>query len=176
MGTMQRPEKSTSDVIGSRRGLRLLKRWEVVELINWCQRQDEEDLLHLQVSERGPDTIAIEATDDRVSSTLVVDWQSGKANIETEQMTRRDSTKFWAEILCQALDGKIEKAIHRGYFRCTICKETIWLSGPLDIREHLTQHKIPVEQVMVGEGISLKVGEKTVDLDSFLVGEDTPIQ
>lgn len=191
MGRLEKSEKHESHFPMIRdmaqASIRALKRWELVELINWCQGQDDEDeSFHLKVQERGPDKIAIDAftlnprsvlesEDERRESTLVVDWQSGATDVERGRMKPRDGLKFWREILSQALEGKIEKAIHRGYFRCKVCNDTVWLSGPVDIWSHLSEHKIPVEQVIVGDGIALKMGEKTVELDDFLVGEDTPI-
>ncbi|MBI2891178.1 MAG: hypothetical protein HYY13_10395 [Nitrospirae bacterium] len=158
------------------KSLRNLKRWELVELINWCQAQDEEgENVELHVREQGPDKIAIEALTNRDTSTLVVDWESGYADVETHRMSRKDGLRFWSGIVAQALEGKIEKAVHRGYFHCKLCQETVWLSGPTDIQAHLAEHELPVEQVVVGDGIMLKVGEKSVGLEQFLTGEDTPI-
>lgn len=155
-----------------------LLRWQVVELINWCRTrsgEDEEEELVFEVAERSSDEIAISVTVGISQTTLLVNWVSGRARIERKSMKMRQALDIWSSIISEALDGKIEKAQHRGYFLCRICSETVHLSGAIDIWSHLTGHDIKLEKILVGEGITVKVGEKTIDLDDYLVGEDTPI-
>lgn len=162
----------------SGRGPRKLRRWQVVELINWCklrQGKDEEQEFAFEITERGENEIAISVGVGRSETTLVVHWSSGRARIETRAMPVRKAIQVWAGIISEALDGKIEKAQHRGYFNCRVCGETVRLTGTVDIWTHLQEHDVKVQEVLVGDGISIKIGDKTRNLEDFLVGEDAPI-
>ncbi|MBI2889544.1 MAG: hypothetical protein HYY13_02050 [Nitrospirae bacterium] len=149
-----------------------------MEIINWCrdrQGEDEEIDFFFEVAERSDNRIAITIIHGAAQTTLVVDWKTGRATIERRSMHYRQALRIWSEVIAEALDGKLEKAQHRGYFHCRICNETVYLAAAVDILNHLNEHDLGVEQVQVGEGIQVKVGDKTCDLDSFLVGEEASI-
>lgn len=143
-------------------------------MLAWCRcHGDTDEPISFLVDESDPSRITITADRAGSSFRLVADSVSGR--LLAPHPTGPEAPAFWSDILRRALEGKIERGIHRNLFRCRVCEATVQLRDPLEAWSHLNEHEIRVEAMDATAGMRLRLKGKWVGVDRFFSPEDGSI-